>query len=60
MPTPTDGETESEFLERCMSDPEANEDFPEDNQRFAFCQAVWERKGIDSEEEIKYLMQDER
>ena len=55
MPEPTNEETENEFLERCMIDPEANEDFPNSDQRFAFCQAQWENQDL-SNEEIKAML----
>lgn len=43
MPTPTQGESRDEFIDRCMGDPEALEDFPNNDQRFAFCNSEWER-----------------
>ena len=42
MPTPNNDETRSEFLNRCMSDDEAQNDFPNRNQRVAFCSSQWE------------------
>lgn len=42
MPTPNENETQDEFISRCMGDPEANADFPDNDQRFAFCNSVWE------------------
>lgn len=50
MPSPTSGETEREFINRCMADEEARRDFPDQEQRAAFCYSQWERhqsKGID-------------
>jgi signal peptide peptidase SppA len=49
MPEPNDDETRDEFIERCMADDEANRDFPDDDQRFAFCQAQWERNQDESQ-----------
>jgi HK97 family phage prohead protease len=43
MPTPRDGESRDDFLDRCMSDNEAVNDFPDTDQRFAFCNSVWEQ-----------------
>lgn len=45
MPEPRQGETKQAFLDRCMADEEANDDFPESDQRFAFCNSQWERSG---------------
>jgi len=48
MPDPRPNETRSEFIERCMSDTESIDDFPDQAQRFAFCSSQFERaqKGI--------------
>lgn len=45
MPEPRQGEKRDEFIDRCMGDDEANEDFPDQSQRFAFCNSKWERSG---------------
>lgn len=37
MPTPNTGENRSNFMIRCMSSAEAQADFPDNNQRVAFC-----------------------
>lgn len=37
MPTPLRGETQEAFTSRCMADPEALTDFPDPDQRLAFC-----------------------
>lgn len=44
MPKPGTSETEDEFISRCMSDDEASSDFPDEDQRFAFCMSQWEGK----------------
>lgn len=43
MPTPYAGETEDEFIPRCMADEEANATFPDDDQRLAFCYSQLEK-----------------
>jgi len=43
MPSPNSGESRDDFIDRCMSDDEAVNDFPETDQRFAFCNSVWEQ-----------------
>ena len=43
MPSPVPGETQRSFIARCMSDKEAVEDFPESDQRLAFCFSQWEQ-----------------
>lgn len=65
MPTPRNDETRSEFLQRCMADEESNEDFPNQAQRFAFCNSQWESrdKGMNSKHldvplEVKALSDD--
>ena len=42
MPTPAAGESKNEFVARCMGDSEARQDFPNAQQRIAFCYSVWE------------------
>ena len=44
MPTPQSDETFDEWIERCMASNEANEDFPDDAQRYAFCVSRWEQQ----------------
>ena len=42
MPKPTPNETKDDFLNRCMGDEEALNDFPENDQRYAVCNSMWE------------------
>jgi len=44
MPKPETSETEDVFIARCMSDDEAMTDFPNEDQRFAYCISTWEGK----------------
>ena len=44
MPSPNKGETKEHFISRCMGDEEANSTFPEQDQRYAFCNSQWERR----------------
>lgn len=46
MPQPSQGETRDDFLNRCMADGEANEDFPDPAQRYAFCLSQWENRTV--------------
>ena len=43
MPTPDAGENRGQFNARCMSDPEAVNDYPDEGQRFAVCNSIFER-----------------
>jgi hypothetical protein len=43
MPNPKPNEPKDEFINRCMSDKEANNSFPEAEQRYAFCQSQWSK-----------------
>ena len=43
MPKPQSGETRKDFVARCMGDAEAVRDFPDREQRFAFCSSVYKR-----------------
>ena len=44
MPIPTTGETQRHFLARCVIDDEARADFPDADQRVAFCYSQYENK----------------
>jgi hypothetical protein len=44
MPTPRPDEGKDEFISRCMGDAEARADFPDQAQRYAFCNSKWESK----------------
>lgn len=46
MPEPRPNEDHDSFIERCMSDDEAKEDFPDTDQRLAFCESVWQQNGM--------------
>jgi len=44
MPSPKSEESKDTFISRCMSSTEAKRDFPDTDQRYAFCQSKWENK----------------
>lgn len=44
LPTPNGGETESEFMDRCMANPTMNDEFPDASQRAAVCRSQWSGK----------------
>ena len=37
LPTRNSGETNQQFVDRCMADPKMNKEFPDRQQRFAVC-----------------------
>ena len=44
LPKPKSDEDKDAFLSRCMGDDVMNEEYPEEDQRFAVCQAQWDKK----------------
>lgn len=44
MPKPREGESEQNFVDRCMKDPESISDFPDAGQRIAFCYSQYARE----------------
>ena len=46
LPKPRDGESRSDFISRCMGNPTALEDFPEEDQRAAVCIRLWNDKSV--------------
>ena len=50
MPKPADDEEREEFLERCMGNDVMNEEYPDNEQRYAVCNSLWrDRKMADIE-----------
>lgn len=46
MPKPKDGESKEDFLDRCMDDDVMNQEYPDNDQRYAVCNNIWdEEKG---------------
>ncbi|MCX6013513.1 MAG: hypothetical protein NTV30_08935 [Chloroflexi bacterium] len=46
MPIPNVDEKKDDFLSRCMGDKEANNTFPRNDQRYAFCISQWNKKSM--------------
>ena len=47
MPSPSPGESRDDFVDRCMGDSEAVSDFPNEKQRFAFCNSKFQQKAAE-------------
>lgn len=44
MPTPQKNEEKDSFITRCMGSPEMELEFPDQKQRFAVCNSMWDHK----------------
>ena len=44
LPKPKKNEKEDDFLTRCMEDDVMNEEYPDEKQRYAICQSLWDEK----------------
>lgn len=44
MPRPNSGESQQKFVDRFMSDPAMNQDYPDRTQRYAVCMQQWRSK----------------
>ena len=44
LPKPTEDETMSKFISRCMTDPIVKKEFPEREQRAAVCRSQFDKK----------------
>lgn len=44
MPKPKDGESKDDFLSRCMGSDMMNDDYPDNDQRYAVCNTLWDKK----------------
>ena len=63
MPSPHEGEQQSEFVSRCMSDEKAKKSFPDQKQRVAFCQSQWKSKSStinETDEAYQQMVADEK
>jgi len=54
MPEPRAGESEEDFIDRCMGDSVMVEDFPDNNQRAAICHRQWRKKGVQNMERKQF------
>lgn len=46
LPKPNAGESEKDFISRCMGNPTMTSDFPKEGQRTAVCYAQWNKKEV--------------
>ena len=51
MPTPNRGETQRQFINRCINSEESKKTFPKLDQRVAFCYSVWREHNKKKEEQ---------
>jgi hypothetical protein len=47
LPKPKLGEKQSDFMSRCVVDPDAMEEFPREGQRIAVCYNIWRDRKYD-------------
>ena len=50
---PKKDESKDDFLDRCMGDKIMNEEYPDNKQRYAVCNSLWESKDSKSSDEIE-------
>jgi len=44
LPNPGNKESKDKFIQRCVSDPKVNKEYPDNAQRYAVCQTQWKKK----------------
>lgn len=44
IPTPSSGETQDEFIARCMDNSTMVSEYPDEEQRYAICQSAWDNR----------------
>ena len=42
LPKPKKNESKKDFLDRCMADSIMNEEYEEEDQRYAVCNSIWD------------------
>mgnify|MGYP000317710042 CR=1 FL=1 len=50
---PNSGESEKEFIDRCMGDDTMVEEFPDESKRRAVCQKQWDERNDNMEKELR-------
>jgi len=55
LPKPNDGEGKKKFLDRCMGNAIMTDEYPDEKQRYAVCNSLWEKKGLGMEKEVRYF-----
>jgi len=56
LPKPKNDEKKKEFLDRCMADGAMNEEYPDNDQRYAVCNSLWdENKSENIRPERRYF-----
>ena len=59
QPTPNDGETHDDWIDRCMSNPTMIDEYDDNDQRLAVCNTIWD-DSRSKEPESKATMKPER
>lgn len=44
LPKPQSNENKDDFLDRCMANPTMNDEYPDNDQRYAVCNDIWQNK----------------
>lgn len=52
LPTPESGESEQDFIPRCMGNSAMNREFPDKKQRAGVCYSQWRKRSEDMKEEF--------
>jgi len=53
LPKPKKNESKDDFIERCMGNNLMNEEYPDEDQRYAVCLSQWNKKSALSEKEVR-------
>ncbi len=48
MPSPSDDEGHDEWIDRCMANGTMNDEYPDDDQRLAVCEQIWDDDSEDN------------
>lgn len=58
LPSPEKDESHNDWIERCMGNSNMNEEFPENDQRHAVCQSIWDEDKKDMKAHDIYVYGD--
>lgn len=59
IPTPSKGEEQNAFRDRCMGNPTMVKEYPDQKQRAAICHSQWRKKPKKQEDNVTYEQDDE-
>ena len=55
LPKPNSGESHDDFMSRCMGNDVMVEEYPDNDQRYAVCQSLWDDRSDKAKKEVRII-----